>query len=158
MPSYTDDQRKQLDSVVTTPVTVKASAENASTVAAGLVLLVRRVRDPDHPVRQSVAAAVGATRDRLGALLGPVPEADAAATVAALLEPEPEPEPEPEAPRAPFMPSPRLPSRSGGTLPADDQVFHRTQVRVYETAEEREDGGAECGAAQVVGVDDFEDV
>ena len=40
VPSYTDDQRKQLDTVVTTPVTVKASAENPSTVAAGLVPVV----------------------------------------------------------------------------------------------------------------------
>ena len=40
VPSYTDDQRKQLDTVVTTPVTVEASAENPSTVAAGLVPVV----------------------------------------------------------------------------------------------------------------------
>jgi hypothetical protein len=106
--------------------------------AAGLVLLVRRVRDPEHPVRQSVAAAVEATRARVGALLGPVPEGDAAATVAALLEPDPEPDP--AVARAPFMPAPRLRSRSGGRVPPDDQVFHRTPVRVYETAEEREDG------------------
>ena len=40
VPSYTDDQRKQLDTVVTTPVTVKATADNPSTVAAGLVPVV----------------------------------------------------------------------------------------------------------------------
>ncbi|HYI54993.1 MAG TPA: YhgE/Pip domain-containing protein [Microlunatus sp.] len=40
VPSYTDDQRKQLDTVVTTPVTVAASADNPSTVAAGLVPVV----------------------------------------------------------------------------------------------------------------------
>ena len=40
VPSYTDDQRKQLDTVVTTPVTVEASAQNPSTVAAGLVPVV----------------------------------------------------------------------------------------------------------------------
>ncbi|HEY5980206.1 MAG TPA: YhgE/Pip domain-containing protein [Microlunatus sp.] len=40
VPSYTDDERKQLDTVVTTPVTVQASADNPSTVAAGLVPVV----------------------------------------------------------------------------------------------------------------------
>lgn len=40
VPSYTDDQRKALDTVVTTPVTVKTSADNPSTVAAGLVPVV----------------------------------------------------------------------------------------------------------------------
>lgn len=40
VPSYTDDQRKALDTVVTTPVVVKASADNPSTVAAGLVPVV----------------------------------------------------------------------------------------------------------------------
>ena len=40
VPSYTDDQRKQLDTVVTTPVTVAATADNPSTVAAGLVPVV----------------------------------------------------------------------------------------------------------------------
>ncbi len=37
VPSYTDDQRKALDTVVTTPVTVTASADHQSTLAAGLV-------------------------------------------------------------------------------------------------------------------------
>jgi putative membrane protein len=40
VPSYTDDERKALDTVVTTPVTVKTSADNPSTVAAGLVPVV----------------------------------------------------------------------------------------------------------------------
>lgn len=40
VPSYTDDQRKTLDTVVTTPVTVTTSADNPSTVAAGLVPVV----------------------------------------------------------------------------------------------------------------------
>lgn len=40
VPSYDDDQRKALDKVVTTPVTVKTSADNPSTVAAGLVPVV----------------------------------------------------------------------------------------------------------------------
>lgn len=40
VPSYTDDQRKTLDTVVTTPVTVTSTADNPSTVAAGLVPVV----------------------------------------------------------------------------------------------------------------------
>jgi putative membrane protein len=40
VPSYTDDQRKTLDTVVTTPVTVTSSADHQSTVAAGLVPVV----------------------------------------------------------------------------------------------------------------------
>ena len=36
VPSYTDDQRKQITGVVTTPVTVKATAEHSSSVAAGI--------------------------------------------------------------------------------------------------------------------------
>lgn len=40
VPNYSDDQRKALDKVVTTPVTVKTSADNPSTVAAGLVPVV----------------------------------------------------------------------------------------------------------------------
>jgi putative membrane protein len=40
VPSYTDDQRKALDTVVTTPVRVETSADNPSTVAAGLVPVV----------------------------------------------------------------------------------------------------------------------
>ena len=40
VPSYSDDERKALDEVVTTPVTVKTSADNPSTVAAGLVPVV----------------------------------------------------------------------------------------------------------------------
>jgi putative membrane protein len=40
VPSYTDDQRKALDTVVTTPVTVSSSADHPSTVAAGLVPVV----------------------------------------------------------------------------------------------------------------------
>lgn len=36
VPSYSDDQRKAFDDVVTTPVTVKATADHAATVEAGL--------------------------------------------------------------------------------------------------------------------------
>ena len=43
VPSYSDDQRKTLDTVVTTPVVVKASADNPSSVAAGLVPVVLAV-------------------------------------------------------------------------------------------------------------------
>ena len=105
--------------------------------ATGLVLLVRRARQHGSVVRRATATVTRVVRERLRAFLGPVPEGDAAATFAALLEPEPEPRSERQAPRIPF---PRLASRSGGALPPDDQVFHRTPVRVYETAEEREDG------------------
>ena len=40
VPSYTDDQRKQLTAVVTTPVEVKATAEHSSSVAAGIIPVV----------------------------------------------------------------------------------------------------------------------
>ena len=40
VPSYTDDQRKAIDTVVTTPVIVKASADNPSTVAAAIIPVV----------------------------------------------------------------------------------------------------------------------
>lgn len=40
VPSYSDDQRTTLDTVVTTPVVVKVSADNPSTIAAGLVPVV----------------------------------------------------------------------------------------------------------------------
>ena len=105
--------------------------------SAGLVLLLRQARRPGSAVRRVAATGARVLQERLRSFLGPVPEGDAAATFAALLEPEPELRPEREVPRVPF---PRLPSRSGGELPPDDRVFHRTPVRVYETAEEGEDG------------------
>jgi hypothetical protein len=98
---------------------------------AGLALLARWAARPGSPVRSALAAGGSAVKSRLRVLVGPVPEADAAATVAALFEEEA------EGRRIPF---PRLPSRSGGAPAAAGDVVHRTPVRVYETAEERDDG------------------
>ncbi|HEU5486077.1 MAG TPA: YhgE/Pip domain-containing protein [Microlunatus sp.] len=81
VPSYSDDERKALDTVVTTPVTVDASADNPSTVAAGLVpvvlglalwlgtLMMLLTRSP-VPLGQSWAQASPVRRVLFG--LGPV--------------------------------------------------------------------------------------
>ncbi len=103
----------------------------ALTALAGLVRGVRWARDPASPVRTALARVGNAAARRLRVLVAPVPERDAAATVAALFEPDD------EGPRVPF---PRVASRAGGALPPDEEVLHRAPVRLYETAEEREDG------------------
>jgi hypothetical protein len=108
-----------------------AAAVAALLAVAGLVLLVRWAARPDGPVRPALAAAGRAVEHRLRVLVAPVPEGDAAATVAALFETDDE---------GPRIPVPRSPSRAGGALPADDEVFHRTPVLLYETTEERDDG------------------